>query len=116
MKTYGANHPVTAGLRSSIVKLTNSTEEFAILLHVSSFSPSVSRSYSPTSYTSATPLAVNDDIRLGFNFLRNQENWTNRWRHPPDSRSVQTSQILKSPAIRRLRSAHEARVDTRDPG
>ncbi|KAJ7837040.1 RAM signaling pathway protein-domain-containing protein [Mycena olivaceomarginata] len=47
IKTYGGTHST---LRSNLVKLTNSTEEFAILLHVSSFSPlpsSNGRSYSP---------------------------------------------------------------------
>nr|GAT53338.1 leucine-rich repeat-containing protein SOG2 [Mycena chlorophos] len=37
IKQYGGAHSAT--LRSNLVKLTNSTEEFAILLHVSSFSP-----------------------------------------------------------------------------
>ncbi|KAJ6488546.1 RAM signaling pathway protein-domain-containing protein [Mycena vitilis] len=48
IKTYGGAHSAT--LRSNLVRLTNSTEEFAILLHVSSFSPlpsSNGRSYSP---------------------------------------------------------------------
>ncbi|KAJ7771659.1 RAM signaling pathway protein-domain-containing protein [Mycena metata] len=47
IKSYGSAHPT---LRSNLVKLTNSTEEFAILLHVSSFSPLPStngRPYSP---------------------------------------------------------------------
>ncbi|KAJ7184297.1 RAM signaling pathway protein-domain-containing protein [Mycena filopes] len=47
IKSYGSAHP---SLRSNLVKLTNSTEEFAILLHVSSFSPLPStngRPYSP---------------------------------------------------------------------
>ncbi|KAJ7043150.1 RAM signaling pathway protein-domain-containing protein [Mycena alexandri] len=47
IKSYGSAHST---LRSNLVKLTNSTEEFAILLHVSSFSPLPStngRPYSP---------------------------------------------------------------------
>lgn len=48
IKTYGGAHAVFPDLRSRMVKLTNSTEEFVILLHVSSFSPSSTpRSYSP---------------------------------------------------------------------
>ncbi|KAJ3728648.1 RAM signaling pathway protein-domain-containing protein [Lentinula raphanica] len=38
IRTYGGVR--SQALRSNMVKLTNSTEEFAILLHVSSFSPS----------------------------------------------------------------------------
>jgi hypothetical protein len=48
VKTYGDAHPVSSTLRSRMVRLTNSTEEFVILLHVSSFSPSSTpRPYSP---------------------------------------------------------------------
>lgn len=53
IKNYGTTHSVPPSLRANMVKLTNSTEEFAVLLHVSSFSPSAapssaqSRPYSP---------------------------------------------------------------------
>ncbi|KAI0035943.1 RAM signaling pathway protein-domain-containing protein [Vararia minispora EC-137] len=49
LKQHGAAHPLSPGLRNAIVKLTNATEEFVILLHVSSFS-------SPRPYTPLTPL------------------------------------------------------------
>ncbi|KAI0312179.1 RAM signaling pathway protein-domain-containing protein [Amylostereum chailletii] len=38
IKTYGLSHPLSPVLRANMVKLTNATEEFVILLHVSSFS------------------------------------------------------------------------------
>jgi hypothetical protein len=49
LKQYGSTRPLAAVLRGAIVKLTNATEEFVILLHVSSFS-------SPRPYT---PLTAN---------------------------------------------------------
>ncbi|KAJ6500542.1 RAM signaling pathway protein-domain-containing protein [Mycena sanguinolenta] len=52
IKTYGGAHPT---LRSNLVKLTNSTEEFAILLHVSSFSPLPSSNGRPYSPMPASP-------------------------------------------------------------
>ncbi|KAK7035733.1 leucine-rich repeat-containing protein SOG2 [Favolaschia claudopus] len=52
IKTYGGAHPT---LRSNLVKLTNSTEEFAILLHVSSFSPLPSSNPRPYSPMPASP-------------------------------------------------------------
>ncbi|KAJ7261291.1 RAM signaling pathway protein-domain-containing protein [Mycena haematopus] len=52
IKTYGGAHHT---LRSNLVKLTNSTEEFAILLHVSSFSPLPSGNARPYSPMPASP-------------------------------------------------------------
>ncbi|KAF7353640.1 Leucine-rich repeat-containing protein SOG2 [Mycena venus] len=48
IKTCGGAHST---LRSNLVKLTNSTEEFAILLHVSSYSPLPTTSISYTAIT-----------------------------------------------------------------
>lgn len=45
MKSHAGSLP--SGLRSNMVKLTNATEEFAILLHVSSFSPAANGSLAP---------------------------------------------------------------------
>ncbi|KAF8580905.1 hypothetical protein K439DRAFT_1414926 [Ramaria rubella] len=39
LKAYSVSHPFSAILRSNIAKLTQSTQDFAILLQVSSFSP-----------------------------------------------------------------------------
>ncbi|KAF8558527.1 hypothetical protein OG21DRAFT_1404943 [Imleria badia] len=48
IKTYGSSHAVFPDLRSKMVALTNSTQEFVMLLHVSSFSPSsAALPYSP---------------------------------------------------------------------
>jgi hypothetical protein len=47
-KDYGAAHRLHAQLWKDIAKLTNATQEFVTLLHVSSFSPpSATRPYSP---------------------------------------------------------------------
>ncbi|KAJ7221758.1 RAM signaling pathway protein-domain-containing protein [Mycena pura] len=72
IKQYGGAHSAT--LRSNLVKLTNSTEEFAILLHVSSFSPLPSgngRSYSPMpgspapSAMSSVSVGLLEEYRIG---------------------------------------------------
>ncbi|KIJ63249.1 hypothetical protein HYDPIDRAFT_29512 [Hydnomerulius pinastri MD-312] len=48
IKTYGSSHALFPDLRAKMVALTNSTQEFVMLLHVSSFSPSSTpRPYSP---------------------------------------------------------------------
>ena len=46
-KNHGAERPLTADLRAKMILLMNATEESVMLLHVSSFSPSTSRPYSP---------------------------------------------------------------------
>lgn len=46
VKDYAANR-LSAQLRTDIAKLTNATQEFVMLLHVSSFAPSTPRPYSP---------------------------------------------------------------------
>ncbi|KAI0082789.1 hypothetical protein K474DRAFT_1654962 [Panus rudis PR-1116 ss-1] len=48
IKAHGTAHPLSSALRTNMVKLTNATQEFVILLHVSSFSPAPTpRPYSP---------------------------------------------------------------------
>jgi len=76
IKTYGGAHKVFPDLRSRMVKLTNSTEEFVILLHVSSFSPSSTpRSYSPM-LNGASPqaglLGAPEEGRLGASLSRSR--------------------------------------------
>ncbi|KAK0458449.1 RAM signaling pathway protein-domain-containing protein [Desarmillaria tabescens] len=71
-KTY--NGVRSSALRNNMYKLTNSTEEFAILLHVSSFSPaSTPRPYSPMLSMSASQssfLNPAEDSRLQSSFSR----------------------------------------------
>ena len=48
VKSYIDSHPLSATLRANMVTLTNATEVFVILLHVSSFAnPSTPRPYTP---------------------------------------------------------------------
>lgn len=55
------------------MKLTNSTEEFVILLHVSSFSSSSTpRSYSPMLSTQTGLLGAPEDSRLGPSLSRSR--------------------------------------------
>lgn len=56
LKSSGDSASISTALRLNMVKLTNLTEEFAILLHVSSMSSSTVRSNSPTLKFSATSL------------------------------------------------------------
>ncbi|TFK91250.1 hypothetical protein K466DRAFT_583015 [Polyporus arcularius HHB13444] len=76
-------HPLSSTLRTKMVKLTNATQEFVMLLHVSSFSPAPTpgmRSYSPMVGLAAqpsplpTPLPTPglEDGRLGSNLSRNR--------------------------------------------
>lgn len=46
-KNHGAERPIPADLRANMILLMNATEESVMLLHVSSFSPSANRPYSP---------------------------------------------------------------------
>jgi hypothetical protein len=58
IRNHGAKHAAYPMLRSKMVTLTNSTEEFVILLHVSSFSPSATpRPYLSTLHGSDTAMA-----------------------------------------------------------
>ncbi|KAJ7632148.1 RAM signaling pathway protein-domain-containing protein [Roridomyces roridus] len=66
VKTRGGAHSAT--LRSNLVRLTNSTEEFAILLHVSSFSPlpaANGRPFSPLPGSPVPSIASNIGAGLG---------------------------------------------------
>ncbi|KZT28456.1 hypothetical protein NEOLEDRAFT_1129232 [Neolentinus lepideus HHB14362 ss-1] len=74
IKSYGEDHQVSHILRSNMVKLTNATEEFVMLLHVSSFSSSATpRPYSPMviSHPNGMTLAP-EDGRLGANLSRSR--------------------------------------------
>jgi hypothetical protein len=77
VKSYVDSHPLTAALRANMVKLTNATEEFVILLHVSSFAtPSTPRPYTPLtnglSSNSAVIGAASDDPQLGGHLTRSR--------------------------------------------
>ena len=77
VKTYVDSHPLSTALRANMVKLTNATEEFVILLHVSSFSnTSTPRPYTPLvnglSSNSAIIGAVSEDSHLGASLSRSR--------------------------------------------
>ncbi|EIW60077.1 uncharacterized protein TRAVEDRAFT_45328 [Trametes versicolor FP-101664 SS1] len=80
-----AGSTLSLTLRTKIVQLTNATQEFVMLLHVSSFSPAPTpglRSYSPMVGLGAgvglgasplpTPMPVIEDGRLGSNISRSR--------------------------------------------
>ncbi|KAJ7118730.1 RAM signaling pathway protein-domain-containing protein [Mycena epipterygia] len=121
IKTYGGAHSAT--LRSNLVKLTNSTEEFAILLHVSSFSPLPSangRPYSPMpgspapSFTSSVGVGLGlvEEYRVGSSLSRSRSAQPSASSKlalplaPEQPRSALPSQSFKvPPVLRRGRSA-----------
>jgi hypothetical protein len=77
VKSYIDSHPLTAALRANMVQLTNATEEFVILLHVSSFAnTSTPRPYTPLtnglSSNSAMIGAASDDPPLGGGIIRSR--------------------------------------------
>ncbi|KAG7452790.1 uncharacterized protein BT62DRAFT_878865 [Guyanagaster necrorhizus] len=121
VKTY--NGVRSSALRNNMYKLTNSTEEFAILLHVSSFSPaSTPRPYSPMlsmSTSQSSVLNPIEDARLQSSFSRSARA-PGRFKVPSPtaphdgSRSAPPNQTFKMPVLRRLRGK-EARIDASDP-
>ncbi|KAK0434927.1 RAM signaling pathway protein-domain-containing protein [Armillaria borealis] len=123
VKTY--NGVRSSALRNNMYKLTNSTEEFAILLHVSSFSPaSTARPYSPMLSMSASQSSIlnpPEDARLQSSFSRSARapgGFKLPSPTPPHdgSRSAPPNQTFKMPVLRRLRGK-EARVDASEsPG
>ncbi|KAF8274940.1 RAM signaling pathway protein-domain-containing protein [Lactarius quietus] len=77
VKTHVDSHPLSAALRANMVQLTNATEEFVILLHVSSFSnASTPRPYTPLvnglSSNSAIIGATSEDSHLGASLSRSR--------------------------------------------
>lgn len=70
IKTHGTSHPLSSELRSNMVKLTNATQEYVMLLHVSSFSHTP-RPYSPM-VSPLTPQLGVEDGRLGANLSRSR--------------------------------------------
>jgi hypothetical protein len=74
MKTYDGPRISPAAFRATMVKLTNATEEFVILLHASSFSPpSTPRSHSPMVLAPPTlGLGPEDGTKLGVSLSRSR--------------------------------------------
>lgn len=77
VKTYVDSHPLSAALRANMVELTNATEAFVILLHISSFSnASTPRPFTPLvnglSSNSALIGAAPEDSHLGASLTRSR--------------------------------------------
>ncbi|KAI6117554.1 RAM signaling pathway protein-domain-containing protein, partial [Pisolithus croceorrhizus] len=87
IKAHGCSHALFPDLRDKMVLLTNSTQEFLMLLHVSSFSPSATpHPYSPMTSVPQPNLASHlDDNKLGASLSR--------------SRSAQQPKALKLSAL-----------------
>ncbi|KAG2048777.1 hypothetical protein BDR06DRAFT_962235 [Suillus hirtellus] len=75
VKTHGTSHAVFSDLLGKMLALTNATQEFVMLLHVSSFSPSTTpRPYSPMTAILAPSVVglIAEDGRLGANLSRSR--------------------------------------------
>jgi hypothetical protein len=105
IKIHGTKCPVPSALRMNMVKLTNSTEEFAVLLHVSSFSPSATsaRPYSPMIIPSTlSPSLSRSRSAQGSSISRQRSNLNvTTMVEPP--KSAQPTQTFKLPMMRRVR-------------
>ncbi|KAJ3811149.1 RAM signaling pathway protein-domain-containing protein [Lentinula lateritia] len=110
IKIYGGAR--SSALRTNMVKLTNSTEEFAILLHVSSFSPLPAPT---TTNLLRLPELENRGLGLGPALSRSRSAQGSTTSKLPPSpapteapRSAQPLQSFKLPVIRRLRDRETA--------
>ncbi|KAI0093579.1 RAM signaling pathway protein-domain-containing protein [Irpex rosettiformis] len=73
LKTYGTAHSLSSDLRNSMVQLSQATQDFLMLLHVSSFSPAqAQRPYSPMVGILSPPPPPQEDNRLGANLSRSR--------------------------------------------
>ncbi|KAJ7581381.1 RAM signaling pathway protein-domain-containing protein [Mycena floridula] len=127
IKTYGGAG--SSALWQNMVKLTNATEEFTILLHVSSFPPASStapRPYSPllsASLSQPSLLTSPEDSRLmtlSPSLSRSRSAQPTPTMRPLQTfqegpRSALANQSFKVPAIRRLRE-RELRLDGMEAG
>jgi hypothetical protein len=116
---------ISTALRLDMVKLTNLTEEFAILLHVSS--TSIPHSNSPTSKFSTTSLSPHsqaEDNQLSSSLSRTRNAHPAHSSSPPHSTPANGTYptVLTAPAknlnARRLRHTRETLNDSTvtDPG
>ncbi|TFK76564.1 hypothetical protein BDN72DRAFT_243194 [Pluteus cervinus] len=117
-KKHGTSHAVSSKLRSNMVKLTNSTEEFAMLLHVSSFSPSNSRPYSPMLSPAYPHSNIQDEPRLNSSLSRTRSTQPLPSPKPPNSATQEIFHNGLNPNFQMPRRVWEAglSVGSADPG
>ena len=125
IKSHIEAHPLSAALRSQIGKVTSATQEFVILLHVSSFSPAPTpRPYSPmvSNITAPTPspLSMPDDkLSLSAGITRNRSALASNSLRPPNMRdpphSAQPHQTFTIPTPPRFGAARRDGIDHSTP-
>lgn len=117
IKTYRGPNIVSPSLRTNMVKLTNATEEFAILLHVSSFAAATPRSFTPLLSVSTTHSP--EELRLGSSLSRSRSAQPSASFKLPSldtPRSALHTQSFKVSGVRRLRSRENHDDLITDPG
>lgn len=123
LKTHGNPRSVTPSLRSNMVKLANSTQEFANILQFPSISYTP-RSRSPTllpkySAYNSSPYHIQDN-QLGSSLSRTPSAQLPSIHKLPVSSNYELQPILplsiKTSGARRMRAAREASIDGTDPG
>uniref|UniRef100_A0A8H7Y5H7 RAM signaling network component n=1 Tax=Psilocybe cubensis TaxID=181762 RepID=A0A8H7Y5H7_PSICU len=115
LKAHGSSHFIPPALKHNMVKLSNFTEDFAIMLHVSSIS-FTSRSRPPSTYFKFAAYNTNyhvvEDNLLGSSLSRSRSAQPSlNSPPPPPITSTKSSSISKRPWLVR-----EASVDGSDPG
>ncbi|KAH9842729.1 RAM signaling pathway protein-domain-containing protein [Rhodofomes roseus] len=123
IKTHIEAHPLSAELRNKIGKVTSATEEFVILLHVSSFSPAPTpRPYSPMVPMGAapSPLGVPDDkLSLSAGITRSRSALQSNKLRPPNMRdpphSAQPHQTFAIPTPPRFGTPRRDGIDHSTP-
>lgn len=125
IKSHIEAHPLSAELRSKIGKVTSATQEFVILLHVSSFSPAPTpRPYSPmvsnVTAPAPSPLSLPDDkLSLSAGITRNRSALPSNSLRPPSTRdpphSAQPHQTFVIPTPPRLGPSRRDVIDHSTP-
>ncbi|PPQ77500.1 hypothetical protein CVT25_011297 [Psilocybe cyanescens] len=116
LKGHNNSHSISAALKHNMVKLSNFTEDFAILLHVSSISSFTPRSSPPTSYSKFA--AYNNSYQLVEDNLLGSSLSRSRSAQPSLNSPLPapSSSIKPSSVPRRPWLVREASVDSSDPG
>ncbi|KAM6500626.1 RAM signaling pathway domain containing protein [Amanita muscaria] len=103
VRTHKETRNVPLALRNSMIKLTNATEEFAILLHVSSFSPSTPKTISPVVLMQQSDNQLESSLSRSKSARGAPTVKIPMMELPAGPRSALPSQSFKIPTLQRIR-------------